>query len=288
MPQALIDAFLDYLRVERGLSSNTLSSYTTDMQQFVHWLSGEIPAVSRETIGEYAGYLASSGLAPSSVARKLSTVRTFYRFLLTEGTIRENPADAVASPRAGRRIPSYLSLREVERLLEAPQGASERVLRDRAILELLYGTGLRVSELVGLNRGDVNLNSGWVRVQGKGSRERMLPVGRKAILQMKYYLRASNLVGRDDSVFRNRYGRRLSRQSCWKMIRKYAREAGVRKHVSPHVLRHSFATHLLLKDADLRSVQELLGHASISTTQIYTHITREHLKSVYKRYHPRA
>jgi len=266
LPQITIDSFLDYLRIERGLSPNTILSYRVDLEQFKKWLGSDMLSISSSVVGKYASFLN----------------------LQAEGAITENPAQAVVSPRRGRKIPSYLSLREVERLLDVPDTTSPAGLRDKAILECLYATGLRISELVSLNRRDLNLASGWLKVQGKGSRERMVPLGKEAIKWLNRYLREREGVRKDSPLFCNRYGERISRQSCWKMIKKYARIAGINKVISPHTLRHSFATHLLSRDADLRSVQELLGHVSISTTQIYTHITQERLIKIYKKYHPRV
>ena len=289
MPQITIDSFLDYLRIERGLSPNTILSYRVDLEQFKKWLGSDMLSISSSVVGKYASFLKDTRrLSTSSVSRKLSAIRMFYRFLQAEGAITENPAQAVVSPRRGRKIPSYLSLKEVEKLLEAPDTTSPVGLRDKAILECLYATGLRISELVSLNRRDLNLASGWLKVQGKGSRERMVPLGKEAIKWLNRYLREREGVRKDSPLFCNRYGERISRQSCWKIIKKYARIAGINKVISPHTLRHSFATHLLSRDADLRSVQELLGHVSISTTQIYTHITQERLIKIYKKYHPRV
>lgn len=290
MPQIPIDSFLDHLRVERGLSPNTLSSYKVDLKQFEQWLPCDTSRVSSALIGEYASFLKNEkGLSVASISRKLSAVRMFYSFLLAEGTVVDNPAGQVSSPRRGQRIPTYLSLKEIEKLLDAPLYEQKTLgLRDKAILETLYATGLRISELVNLNHRDVNFHSGWLRVKGKGSRERMVPLGGEALRWIKEYATKKGEEGKNFPLFCNRYGRRISRQSCWSIVRKYAEKAGINKDISPHALRHSFATHLLSKDADLRAVQELLGHVSISTTQVYTHITQERLRRVYKKYHPRA
>jgi len=288
LPQIPIDSFLEYLSVERGLSPNTLFSYRVDLQQFEKWLPCKISEVSTSLIGEYASFLKNKGLSISSISRKLSATRMFYRFLLAEGVVRENPAQGVFSPRRGRKIPGYLSLKEVENLLSAPLTNSQLGLRDKAILECLYATGIRISELVDLNGRDLNLASGWLKVKGKGSQERMVPLGKQAIKWINRYLRERGEKNRDLPIFLNRYGRKISRQACWKLIKKYAGKAGINKVISPHTLRHSFATHLISRDADLRSVQQLLGHVNISTTQIYTHITQERLRKVYKKFHPRA
>jgi integrase/recombinase XerD len=240
-------------------------------------------------MSKYMANLRERGLSPSSISRKLSVVKMFYRYLLTEGIISEDPTQSITAPRRGRKIPSYLSLEEVESLLEVPSVNSLLGLRDKALLEFLYATGLRISELTSLNIGEVNLNSGWLKVRGKGHRERMVPLGGEAIKWISKYLKErKEEKKRSAPLFCNRYGKRLSRQSCWKIVKKYAGRAGITKVISPHTLRHSFATHLLSADADLRSVQELLGHVNISTTQIYTHITQERLKKIYKKYHPRA
>lgn len=288
MPQIPISHFLDYLSVERGLAPNTLTSYRTDLRQFEKWLPCELAVVSGSTMGEYAFFLKNKGLSTSTVSRKLSATRMFYRFLLIEGIVRENPVQAVLSPRRGRKIPTYLTLKEVERLLDTPSLETKLGVRDKAILECLYATGMRVSELVHLKRADLNFDSGWLKVTGKGSRERMIPLGKEAIRWMSEYLRQQGNDERNSFIFCNRYGGRISRQACWKMVKKYAFRAGIHKVISPHILRHSFATHLIARDADLRSVQELLGHVNISTTQIYTHITQERLRKVYKKFHPRA
>jgi len=276
LPLALIDSFLEHLRVERGLAGNTVYSYKRDLEQFKKWLNHDLKEVNSRVMGEYIGNLREKGLSSSSISRKLSVVKMFYRYLLAEGIIGEDPTQSITAPRRGRKIPSYLSL--------ALLG-----LRDKALLEFLYATGLRISELTSLNIGQVNLNTGWLKVRGKGYRERMVPLGGEAIKWMNKYLRERNEEkNRTSPLFCNRYGKRLSRQSCWKIVKKYARKAGINKVISPHTLRHSFATHLLSAEADLRSVQELLGHVNISTTQIYTHITQERLKKIYKKYHPRA
>jgi len=284
----LIESFFDHLEVERGLSPHTIKAYRNDLKQYARWLKVDILKADSSLIGQYVSELRKR-YGPSSIARKLSAIRMFYRFLHSEGKGSGNPLEDITSPRPGRKIPRYLSLKEVERLLSAPSGNTLLEIRDRAILEVLYGAGLRISELVNLNLSDLKLKQGWIRVLGKGSKERIIPLGKKACQWVRRYLRARGTgEGEDGPLFCNRYGERISRQSCWKMIKKYARKAGINKEMSPHTLRHSFATHLLSRDADLRSVQELLGHSNISTTQIYTHITQERLRRVYKKYHPRA
>lgn len=289
MSRILISSFLDHLRVERGLSENTLLSYKRDLYQFLKWLNCNLKDVDSKILGKYIRYLKDKGLSSSSISRKLSSIRMLYKFLLAEGVIKVDPLQDITSPRRERKIPAYLSFKEVQDLLEAPSVDSFIGLRDKALLETLYATGIRISELTGLNRSDVNLKSGWLKVKGKGSRERMVPLGREAIRWIRGYLKERGRgEGLDSPLFCNRYGKRISRQSCWKIVKKYARKAGIEKAISPHTIRHSFATHLLSREADLRSVQELLGHVNISTTQIYTHITQERLKRIYKMYHPRA
>lgn len=289
MSRNSIESFIDYLSIERGLSSNTLQAYRRDLCQFRDWLKKEFLQVDSTLIGNYLATLRKKGNESRTLNRKLSVVRMFYKFLYTEGKIDHNPVEGVSSPRLGRKIPSFLSEKEVEALLEAPSVDEQYGIRDRAILEVVYGAGLRISELINLNLTDLNLKGGWVKVLGKGSKERIVPLGREACRWVRIYLRKRRIETTDKlSLFCNRYGKRLSRQACWKIIKKYSQKAGITKKISPHTLRHSFATHLLSRDADLRFVQELLGHTNISTTQIYTHITQERLKKVYKKYHPRA
>lgn len=289
MSRNSIESFIDYLSIERGLSPNTLQAYRRDLCQFRDWLKKEFLQVDSALIGNYLATLREKGNKSRTLNRKLSVVRMFYKFLYTEGKTDHNPVEGVSSPRLGRKIPSFLSEKEVEALLEAPPIDEQYGSRDRAILEVVYGAGLRISELINLNLTDLNLKGGWVKVLGKGSKERIVPLGREACRWVRIYLRKRRTETTDKlSLFCNRYGKRLSRQACWKIIKKYSQKAGITKKISPHTLRHSFATHLLSRDADLRFVQELLGHTNISTTQIYTHITQERLKKVYKKYHPRA
>ncbi len=289
MSRNLIESFISYLEVERGLSPNTLEAYRRDLCQFRNWLKKDFFQVDSTLMGNYLATLREKGNGSSTLNRKLSVIRMFYKFLYTEGKIDHNPVEGISSPRRGRKIPSFLSEKEVETLLEAPSVDEEYGSRDRAILEVIYGAGLRISELVNLDLTDLNLKVGWVKVLGKGSKERIVPLGRQACRWVRHYLRKRNLETTHKlPLFCNRYGKRLSRQTCWKIIKKYSQKAGITKKISPHTLRHSFATHLLSRDADLRFVQELLGHTNISTTQIYTHITQERLKKVYKKYHPRA
>jgi integrase/recombinase XerD len=289
----LADQFFNYLRVERGLSGNTLQAYSSDLMRFFLFLEGQgIGAleVTRENLSAYL-LTRSKGISPRSLARNLSSIRSFYRFLVAEGRLDSNPARLQEAPRLPRRLPGALSMNEVERLLSQPDPSKPMGLRDRAMLEILYATGLRVSELIHLKIFDINMEAGFLRTLGKGSKERLVPVGAKALDAVKEYL----LYGRrllvkgvnPPFLFLNGRGKALTRQGFWKIIRAYGRKASIRRKISPHSLRHSFATHLLENGADLRSVQLMLGHADISTTQVYTHVTRERLKQIHEQYHPR-
>ncbi|MBU1904405.1 MAG: site-specific tyrosine recombinase XerD [Proteobacteria bacterium] len=289
----LTDQFINYLRLERGLADNTIRAYSRDLTMLARFLekSGITPLeVSQDRIGEYVRTLRKN-LSARSVARNISATKMFFRFLVSEGHIRENPARLLETPRLARKLPDVLSMAEVERLLAQPDAATARGKRDHAMLELLYATGLRVSELIGLKVLNINLESGYVRTMGKGSKERLVPIGGKAIEAVSGYLsngrfellRGANLP----YLFLNFRGRPLTRQGFWKIIKKYGKEAGIRKEVTPHSLRHSFASHLLEAGADLRSVQIMLGHEDISTTQIYTHVTRNKLKDLHEKCHPR-
>jgi integrase/recombinase XerD len=287
------DQFFDYLRVERGLSNNTLQSYSSDLVRFFRFLEGkgiDPLSVTREDLSTYLITL-SKGISPRSLARNLSSIRGFYRFLVSEGRLDSNPARLQEAPRLPRRLPGALSMNEVDRLLAQPDPATPAGLRDRAMLELLYATGLRVSELIHLKVFDINMEAGFLRTLGKGSKERLVPVGAKALDAVKEYLlygRRPLLKGVNPPfLFLNGRGKALTRQGFWKIIRAYGLKASIRRKISPHSLRHSFATHLLENGADLRSVQLMLGHADISTTQVYTHVTRERLKQIHEQYHPR-
>lgn len=294
---SILRTFLAYLKVERGLAPNTIAAYERDLCQFFEFLWEERAIASpldvgRPTLTAYLLYLKRKGLTPASVARKVASLKAFYRFLAAEGLVPENPAQLLNSPRQDQALPQVLSQEEVEALLRQPQGVSPQALRDRAIMEVLYATGLRVSELVALDRGDLNLNLGYVRCVGKGARERIVPMGRKAIQAVTSYLRSGRpqLVRdpREEALFVNSRGKRITRQALWQMLKKYAQQAAIKKKISPHILRHSFATHLLDNGADLRIVQELLGHVNIATTQIYTHVSNRRLRQVYEECHPRA
>ncbi|RLB15470.1 MAG: site-specific tyrosine recombinase XerD [Deltaproteobacteria bacterium] len=290
-----LDRFLGYLRVERGLSENSLEAYSRDIARFLNSLGEEKTRptdISSEDVLKYVMAI-SRYMAPRSVARNLSAIKTFFRFLASEGEISANPARLVDSPRIPRTLPDTMTVAEVERLLENVAPTSPLGLRDRAMLELMYGTGVRVSELVSLKLLDIYLEAGFVRVFGKGSKERLVPFGGKAEKALRDYLREGRpkifSQKRTDSpyLFLNARGRPLTRQGFWKILKRYAAKAGLSRRITPHSLRHSFASHLLEGGADLRSVQAMLGHADISTTQIYTHVTRERLRQVHEACHPR-
>ena len=291
----LVETFLNYLSVERGLSFNTLVSYRGDLKEYEAFLSARSAgALSGVTRGDIVGFMSAQkarGISSNSIARRLAAIRMFYRFLVRERVLKDDPSGLVDTPKLWKKIPDTLSVGEVEALLAQPDLRRARGIRDRAILETLYATGMRVSEAVDLKTGSVNMDVGFLRCIGKGNKERVVPLGGKAVESIRLYLEKSRrkMLGKkqSDYIFVSRLGRRLSRQSVWKMIKSYALKAGIKKEIKPHLLRHSFATHLLERGADLRSVQEMLGHSNISTTQIYTHINKDRLKSVHKMFHPR-
>jgi integrase/recombinase XerD len=289
----LADQFINHLRVERGLADNTIQSYGHDLIGFLKFLEQKKISplkVNRDHIAEYISSL-NCLLSARSIARGLSALKMFFRFLISEGKIKDSPARLLETIKLPGRLPEVLSRDEVDLLLSQPDISGNLGLRDKAMLELLYATGLRVSELIGLNLININLEAGYVRTIGKGSKERMIPMGQKAIDALKAYIldgRPGLLKGRNPSrLFLNSKGKAISRQGFWKIIKRYGIMAGIKKKITPHRLRHSFATHLLEGGADLRSVQVMLGHADISTTQIYTHVSRERLKQVHEKYHPR-
>lgn len=294
--EPLIESFIDYLTVERGLAANTLDSYGRDLKQYCRYLEEGLKIsardASRTTVVAYLLHLQKQGRTTATIARRLAALKSFYQFLVQERLLADDPTADLESPKQQKKLPRVLTVKEVELLLNQPRPLLPSGRRDKAMLEVLYATGIRVSELVSLDVGDVNLNLGYVRCLGKGNKERIVPVGSAAIRAVASYLeRAREELLRDANeraLFVNHVGKRLTRQGFWKIIKRYAREAGINKPITPHTLRHSFATHLLENGADLRSVQELLGHADISTTQIYTHVTRGHLKDVYAQAHPRA
>jgi integrase/recombinase XerD len=289
----LADQFINHLRVERGLADNTIRSYAHDLTRFFRFLEhGNLSPlrVEKDHIIEYIKLL-NTLLSARSIARSLSTLKMFYRFLISEGRVKESPVRLLESVKLPYRLPQILTHQEVDLLLAEPDPSTILGLRDRAMLELLYATGLRVSELTGLNLTNINLDAGYVRTVGKGAKERMIPMGEKARETLRIYIsegRPGLLKGKNLSrVFVSRRGQSISRQGFWKIIKKYGIMAGIKKKITPHRLRHSFATHLLEGGADLRSVQVMLGHADISTTQIYTQVSRGRLKQVHEKYHPR-
>ena len=294
--ESLIQEFIDYLGHEKGLATNTLESYGRDLRQYHGFLSGKstqtLEDASQATIVAYLMHLRKQGKATATIARRLAALKAFYQFLVKENYVTQDPTDDLASPKLERKLPKVLTVQEVERLLTQPDYSTPAGKRDKAMLELLYATGMRVSELVNLNIDNVDLQEGFIRCVGKGSKERIVPMGQIAILAVKDYSENARLKliadPKELAVFVNHHGKRLTRQGFWKIVKKYAVQAKIRKEITPHTLRHSFATHLLENGADIRSVQEMLGHADISTTQIYTHVTKERLKDVYAKSHPRA
>ncbi|MEW6009233.1 MAG: site-specific tyrosine recombinase XerD [Candidatus Omnitrophota bacterium] len=290
-----LDIFLDYLSAERGLSLNTILAYKTDLIKFSKYLDDmgvkSLNEVKRDTIRNFMLRCKDRNLSANSISRALVAIKVFARFLLREKIISKDPADLVDSPKLWSRIPEVLLPIEVERLLAAADVRTISGIRNKSILELMYATGLRVSEASNLKVDDINLEVGFLRCVGKGSKERVVPLGNKAIIALKRYLEQSrpkfNKKQNSEYLFLNRSGKRLSRQSIWKIIQRSAKIAKIKKKIKPHTLRHSFATHLLERGADLRSVQEMLGHSNISTTQIYTHIDKDRLKSIHQRFHPR-
>jgi integrase/recombinase XerD len=290
---ARIDRFLTHITVERGLAQNTVRSYSRDLIRFVTYLDGKaltLTGVDREVLNGYLRGL-GTGLSSRTVSRHISTLKTFFRFLVEEGIIHVNPARLVESPKVSRKLPGTLSPGDVERLMAQPEPVGPRGQRDVAMLELLYATGLRVSELVTLKLSNINLESGYVRTMGKGSKERIVPMGDKARKAISTYIEEGrprlDHRSRTAYLFLNYLGKHLTRQGFWKILKRYARQAGIRHEVTPHTLRHSFASHLLEAGADLRSVQMMLGHSDISTTQIYTHVTRKRLIHLHETCHPR-
>ncbi len=291
--------FEDYLRFERGLSPTTASAYATDLSQFTTFLDeqdcGVPQKVTSTHLREYIYHLKRSRRAASSIRRKVSALKSYFGFLQAEGLIQSDPSELLEGPKTGRRLPTALSTAEVEALLATPDVDGPLSLRDRAILELLYATGVRISELIKLRVRDLDLEEGLVRVQGKGSKERIVPFGRLALEAMASYLSAlrpqlAEQAGAEAGgfLFLGRRGRPLTRKGAWEIVRRHVVAAGIPKRVTPHTLRHTFATHLLQGGADIAAVQEMLGHADISTTQIYTHLDRSYLAAVHRRYHPRA
>jgi integrase/recombinase XerD len=297
-----INSFLTYLTVEKGFSENTVAAYHNDLYQLADFVEEEAAKVgspaswasfNRQGMLSYLLNLKERNYAATTVARKIAAARSFFDFMVAEGKIKDNPSHNVDSPKVGRALPKPISISQVRRLLEQPTKISApEAKRDKAILELLYASGMRVSELVSLNLGDINIEGGEVRCFGKGRKERIIPIAPRAILSVKEYLQESrpHLTHSDTerALFLNRRGERLTRQGLWQILKGYAKSAELDKEITPHTLRHSFATHMLSGGADLRAVQELLGHANISTTQVYTHLTTEHIRRDYEKSHPRA
>lgn len=290
-----VDQFLDYLLVERGLSKNTLTSYARDLNKFAAYLEKKhirsFDNVEKSDITDFMLYQKDRGLSANSIARGLAAMKVFFRFLSREGFLKTDIASVIETPKLWKHLPDALSFSEVEKLLNAPNIRDWIGIRDKACLELMYATGLRASEVVNLNLQDVNLDLGVLRCVGKGSKERIVPLGKVAKAAIKRYIdRVRPKLIKSASgggLFLSRLGKKMSRQMLWKIIKGYKRKARIDKGISPHTLRHSFATHLLEGGADLRVVQEMLGHSNISTTQIYTHINKERLKSIHRKFHPR-
>lgn len=291
--QASIQRFINALWIEQGLSENTVKAYTTDLKRYSIWL-GENPIsqANKVDITDFLAHRFQQGASASSSARLLSTLRQFYGYLIRTGERLDDPCSGIKAPKLGKLLPEIFSEDEIERLLDTPPQNTALGLRDKAMLELLYATGMRVSELVGLNLHQINYNQGFVRVTGKGQKERLIPIGEQALDWLNRYLVESrpNLLGfrHSDCVFVTKRGSGMTRQAFWYLIKRYGLQAGITRHFSPHTLRHAFATHLLNHGADLRAVQLLLGHSDLSTTQIYTHVADQRLKSLHAQYHPRG
>jgi integrase/recombinase XerD len=287
--QEWIDQFLRYMRIERGVADNTLGSYAHDLAMYREYLGTMgLLEVKPSDVSGFLKFLYRRKLKPRSATRAFAAVRGLHRFLLLERATAVNPTANVEKPKWWKPLPDVLALEEVDRLLAAPDTGTPKGIRDRAMLEVLYATGLRVSELIGLRLEGVNIDVGFVRCFGKGSKERIVPLGASAADAVAAYLKARRVKTATDFLFLNHRGGRMSRMGFWKILRFYGLRAGIKARLTPHVLRHSFATHLLERGADLRAVQTMLGHSNISTTEIYTHVMRERLKEIYKSYHPRA
>ncbi|MEN0643310.1 site-specific tyrosine recombinase XerD [Alkalicoccobacillus gibsonii] len=292
-----VEDFIHYLQVERGYSDNTISSYRNDLKSYLAYLKNvetisRLSDVDRSLIVEYLFFLMEKGRAETTIARSIASIRGLHQFLLREGRVGHDPSVHVEIPKAPKRLPKVLSPKEVEALLEAPGNGDSIAIRNQAMLEVMYATGIRVSELIGLTTSDCHLTMGFLRCLGKGNKERIIPLGSKASEAVHTYLEKARphllKSQRHDTLFVNHRGGELSRQGFWKILKQLAIKAHIDKPLTPHTLRHSFATHLLENGADLRAVQEMLGHVDISTTQIYTHVTKSRMKDVYSMYHPRA
>ncbi len=296
MMNQYIEEFINFLAVERGLADNTLFAYSRDLKKYALFMEHlgvkDFKKVDKECIVNFMYGLKKQGLAVKTICRNLAAIKMFHRFLLRERLATEDPTILIDAPRTWVKVPDVLSLDEVERIIKAVKGRGWQVIRNRAILELFYASGMRVSELIDLKLDNINFDIGYIRCIGKGKKERIIPIGRTAKETVKRYCEAARpLLVKDKlnkSLFLSRLGKRISRQSIWKIIKLYAKKANIQKVIKPHTLRHTFATHLLEHGADLRSVQEMLGHADISTTQIYTHVDKERLKTIHKQFHPRG
>ncbi|KXH82064.1 site-specific tyrosine recombinase XerD [Sporosarcina sp. HYO08] len=291
-----LEDYIHFLKVERQLSHNTITSYKRDLVEYISSIEevglAKLDEIGRSTILEYLHRLKEDGKSTRTISRHISSIRSFHQFLLREKVTTQDPTVHLELPKLEQKLPRVLSLEEIDRLISSPDRAKPQGIRDTALLEVLYGTGMRVSECIGLNIDDLHLSMGFIRVFGKGSKERIVPLGRKAIEACRQYMEEvrPRLTSKQktEALFVNLRGTRLTRQGCWKILKTYALKAGIQKELTPHILRHSFATHLIENGADLRAVQEMLGHADISTTQIYTHVSRTRLKDVFVKFHPRA
>ncbi len=291
----LVEEFLNYLIVERGLSNNTIRAYRRDLNKYLDFLRQRgicsFKEVKRADIIDFSLAEKDRGLSANSISRNLVAIKVFHRFLVGEGHAEQDITSVINSPRLWKKLPVVLDIDEMDNLLSQPPVAGWMGIRDRAILEILYGTGARVSEVSNLKVSDMNLDVGFIRCLGKGDKERIIPLGRKAIRAIRKYLDKARPGLRKENnqpvVFLNKFGKKISRQTFWKLIKKYSAHARIKKDVTPHTLRHSFASHLLKRGADLRAIQEMLGHADIATTQLYTHINKDRLKSIHHKYHPR-
>lgn len=288
--QRYIDKFINYLKIEKNSSAHTITNYTIDLNAFSSFLGeSDISSVDHLALRRFLASLREKNYSKRTIARKLASLRSFFKFLYREGHIKSNPITAISSPKLDKKLPKFLDVGNITKLIMSPDVKTPSGLRDRAILETLYSCGIRVSELVGLDMEDIDFISGVITVLGKGRKERIVPIGDMALASIRKYTDARDAVTKDrKAVFLNSRGGRLTDRSVRRIIDRYIRECSIEEKISPHSLRHSFATHLLDKGADLRSVQELLGHMNLSTTQIYTHVTMERLKNVYDKAHPRA
>lgn len=290
-----LEEFINYLSVERGLSGNTLSAYKLDLNKYFKYLNSQnidsYDKINKNNITAFMLSQKQKEMSVNSVCRNLAAIKSFHRFLVREGLFKSDPTSLIESPKIFKHIPEVLSQQEVDAMIKASFSQNWQGIRNNALLELLYASGMRVSEIVNLKIEDLNLEVGFIRCIGKGQKERVVPIGKKAIVALKRYLeKVRTKLAKENSgsfIFLSRLGKKISRQSVWKLIKYYAKKARIKKVIKPHTLRHSFATHLLERGADLRSVQEMLGHSDISTTQIYTHVDKERLKAIHKQFHPR-